>query len=752
MLCNTCGFPQNNIPNKDFTKSVIEINNPDKIVLLRKVVLPASMGTEENVPPTIGKYYNVILQYESNGHTYIYSSDGIPTSISSDVDTLEEALEDEKQERQNADEEIRQEIADINELLDGKQNVLYAGAYIQINSNVISATDTTYTAGSGLELSGTTFSVDGETVALKTDIPTTTSELTNNGENGQSVYVEANELATVATSGSYNDLSNKPTLPVVPTNVSAFNNDANYQTATQVQSAIATETSARENADEALDTRLTTVEGTVSTALQPSSIDRVVMSDINVGQNASTTSVQIDASKVNLLSGATSTKNVPLPVASSTQAGVMNAATFTAVSNNTNNINAILNGAVAVSDLPESPTQEQLTDAWKDATGLSSLINSAEIYDVTNEKVWTYFTNTSVWYASSNSVQVTVNTFTNSSEGVIKGSTNDGQVFAENDGTGSVNGWDDLSSQVENNTSAISANTADIESNTQTLASHTQSITTNTQNIASNTQAISTNTQNISQNAQDIGTLETTVSGHTQSLSSLSTSVSGNSQDIEELQDLAASHTQSISTLNSSVETNTQNISSLTSSVNSNTQSIGTLETTVSNHTQSINSLNSSVSSVEQDISGLESSLSGKQDTLIAGNNIQISGNTISATNQLPTGGTAGQILTKVDGTDYNVEWSNATENVFVLPSILLSVGEHTIAFNGEEFLSVLASEGSVVIRDEYCNVPVSVFTGVDSPAHFSYLNHSGKILHFTIGSKPPISTLTSVTVTVSEV
>lgn len=37
-------------------------------------------------------------------------------------------------------------------------------------------------------------------------------------------------LSTVATSGSYSDLSNKPTIPVVPTNVSAFINDAGYLT------------------------------------------------------------------------------------------------------------------------------------------------------------------------------------------------------------------------------------------------------------------------------------------------------------------------------------------------------------------------------------------------------------------------------------------------------------------------------------------------------------------------------------------
>lgn len=37
-------------------------------------------------------------------------------------------------------------------------------------------------------------------------------------------------LATVATSGSYNDLDDKPSIPTVPTNVSAFTNDAGYLT------------------------------------------------------------------------------------------------------------------------------------------------------------------------------------------------------------------------------------------------------------------------------------------------------------------------------------------------------------------------------------------------------------------------------------------------------------------------------------------------------------------------------------------
>ena len=77
------------------------------------------------------------------------------------------------------------------------------------------------------------------------DIPTDNAELangagyiTNSALNGYATeqwvqsqgYAESSDLATVATSGSYEDLSDKPTIPTVPTNVSAFTNDAGYLT------------------------------------------------------------------------------------------------------------------------------------------------------------------------------------------------------------------------------------------------------------------------------------------------------------------------------------------------------------------------------------------------------------------------------------------------------------------------------------------------------------------------------------------
>ena len=54
-----------------------------------------------------------------------------------------------------------------------------------------------------------------------------------NATNGAAQILHKPNLATVATSGNYNDLTNKPVIPTVPVDVSAFNNDAGYVSASQ---------------------------------------------------------------------------------------------------------------------------------------------------------------------------------------------------------------------------------------------------------------------------------------------------------------------------------------------------------------------------------------------------------------------------------------------------------------------------------------------------------------------------------------
>lgn len=118
MACETCGEKPKKCGNcnKDFPRAVIEIDNPETLVLLRKVVIPASMGTEEQVPAAIGKYHNVILYYEANKHTYLYSSDGIPTLLETDV----------PQEVWDRIEELQDEIGDLNNLTTTAKNNLVA--------------------------------------------------------------------------------------------------------------------------------------------------------------------------------------------------------------------------------------------------------------------------------------------------------------------------------------------------------------------------------------------------------------------------------------------------------------------------------------------------------------------------------------------------------------------------------------------------------------------------------------------------
>jgi len=77
--------------------------------------------------------------------------------------------------------------------------------------------------------------------ALESSVPTNTNQLTNGAgfitANDLSGYAQTANLAAVATSGSYNDLSNKPT---IPTNVSDLGNDLDFQTSTEVDTTIAT--------------------------------------------------------------------------------------------------------------------------------------------------------------------------------------------------------------------------------------------------------------------------------------------------------------------------------------------------------------------------------------------------------------------------------------------------------------------------------------------------------------------------------
>ena len=86
---------------------------------------------------------------------------------------------------------------------------LVAGANVSItesnNAVTIAATDTTYTAGTGLTLSNGEFSVDSSTVAMKTDIPSAGNMLS-----------VTNSTLNVTTTAGITDIQQVAALPANP--------------------------------------------------------------------------------------------------------------------------------------------------------------------------------------------------------------------------------------------------------------------------------------------------------------------------------------------------------------------------------------------------------------------------------------------------------------------------------------------------------------------------------------------------------
>lgn len=527
MVCTKCGESNNSTPDKNWTGRVIEINNPSSLTYFKLVNIPASMGDEKEYPAKNGLYRNVILKYEASENIYIYTSDGIPALITGDLQSIRDAIRKlekysitETEAREAKDTDLQDQIDTIKASSDVVDIVATYADLVAYDTSHLTKDDivkvlkdesrdstTTYyrwtdnkwsfVGGVGpyytqAEVKGL---LDTEAVerknadtALRTDIDSLSSSFADEviAREASDATLQEN-LTTETKERKTADDAIKTDLATEKTErknadaslLSSINTETTARKAGDKTNAdaIAAETTARTTTDESLQTQINAVKATADAALTPDDIDYTVVSDFALNSTTSTTTIQIDSDRVNLKTGTTSAKEIPLPVASSTQAGIMNSATFEAVTTNTTNVNALLNGTVAVSGLPESATQAQITAAWKEATGLASLINRASVYDTTNSKVWTYYANTATWYAATNTTQIEIDPFTNTKAGTIKGSTGEGQVFAENDGTGSVNGWDALNGRV----STLEGAGYITENNISTLRS---TVATNTTNIS----------------------------------------------------------------------------------------------------------------------------------------------------------------------------------------------------------------------------------------------------------------------------
>lgn len=146
--------------------AVLQINNPSECVLFHRVEVPASMGDSKTNPPKSGAYKNVLLYYEADQTSWLYSSDGIPQKLVNGLtdyeaainlpqingvtllgnkslgdlgitDAIDDAVAEEKAEREAADEALGDEIDVINDELLSRAVVFDTVADMKSAANLV---------------------------------------------------------------------------------------------------------------------------------------------------------------------------------------------------------------------------------------------------------------------------------------------------------------------------------------------------------------------------------------------------------------------------------------------------------------------------------------------------------------------------------------------------------------------------------------------------------------------------------------
>lgn len=182
-------------------------------------------------------------------------------------------------------------------------------------------------------------------------------------------------------------------------------------------------------------------------------------------------------------------KTTNIPIANEYQAGIMNVQMYQSLQTLGERVSALegQNTVAYVTFPSDDPTQSEITNAFQNASGRPPVAGDIA-NDIARALVYQY--NGTLWIKTKS----TTGPWSNTSSGTVKGtpaSGADGTLFAESDGTGSVNGWDALKTRVSNCESNITSNTQNISVNANAIATANTNISKNTTDIATNTAKIS---------------------------------------------------------------------------------------------------------------------------------------------------------------------------------------------------------------------------------------------------------------------
>ena len=185
----------------------------------------------------------------------------------------------------------------------------------------------------------------------------------------------------------------------------------------------------------------------------------------------------LDLNKINLDTKVTGTIPVLLTLADSTKSGIMSKSDYSTLHSLVTRVNTLEGKTTRLLYTDGgNPTAEEI-NTFVEGEGYTSPFSGIAVVVAGTYHVWHYYENDNIGWRDDG--VDTVNTFTNTAPGMIKGTAADGKVFAETDGTGSVYGWDNLLMRVSEAEDAIGAKQDEITATNKLNADYIESGTTN---------------------------------------------------------------------------------------------------------------------------------------------------------------------------------------------------------------------------------------------------------------------------------
>ena len=204
-------------------------------------------------------------------------------------------------------------------------------------------------------------------------------------------------------------------------------------------------------------------------------VNNQIMTEAGVTITSDGQAMTLDKSYINPINSATSQDTTPLPIASSSNVGLMPPSDVQAIQNHEGRLD-VLEAGVPLNFLtdfnnavdPSNPTQVEAQEAYESVSGKTGVALDGTVL-MHSSKVF-YFK----WFATSNlwvmfsggQGAVIAPPATNISTGTVTGSIKDGQIYVENDNTLSVNGWDEVKADISTATNNLTIVTGDLASHT----------------------------------------------------------------------------------------------------------------------------------------------------------------------------------------------------------------------------------------------------------------------------------------------